>query len=245
VFIETRTRSIIKSISWRVLATLVTMSLVYIFFRRLDLAAAVGGLEVVIKMLIYFIHERVWNKIKFGRREIPSFAVWLTGLPLSGKTTIGDSVYEKLRKEGIKVQRLDSKDIRVLLPEVGYTRGERNLHIKRVGYLVSILEKNGVSSVASFISPYKESRDFVKQNVKNFIEVYIKAPVEVCMKRDKRGMYKRALNGEIKNFTGISDVYEEPQNPDIIIDTEKLSIDKAVEKIYNYLRQRFLNNGRL
>ena len=81
MFIETRTRSIIKSISWRILATLVTMSLVYIFFRRLDLAATVGGLEVVIKMLIYFIHERVWNKIKFGRREIPSFAVWAHRAP--------------------------------------------------------------------------------------------------------------------------------------------------------------------
>ena len=118
------------------------------------------------------------------------------------------------------------------------------MHIKRVGYLASILEKNGVSSVASFISPYKESRDFVKQNVKNFIEVYIKASIEVCMKRDKRGMYEKALKGEIKNFTGISDVYEEPQNPDIIVDTEELSPNEAAEKIYNYLKQKFLNGGR-
>jgi adenylylsulfate kinase len=221
MFLESKTRSIIKAISWRIIAELVTVSLVYIFFRRFDLALALGGLEIVIKMIVYFIHERIWDRVKFGRKEIPAFVVWITGIPLSGKTTIGNALYEKLQKEGIKVQRLDSKDVRALFPEVGYTKEERNEHIKRVGYLASILERNGVSSVASFISPYKESRDFVRKNIKNFVEIYTKASAEICMKRDKQGIYEKALKGEIKNFTGISDVYEEPQNPEIIINTEE------------------------
>ena len=245
MYIETKTRSILKAVSWRVLATLTTMSLVYIFFRRLDLAAAVGILEAAIKMLVYFVHERIWNKIKYGKKEIPSFVVWFTGLPLSGKTTIANLVYEKLKKDGIKVQRLDSKDVRSLFPGVGYTREERNRHIKRVGHLVSILEKQGVSSIASFISPYKESREFVRNLVKNFVEVYVKASVEACMQRDKSGLYARAIKGEIKNFTGISDVYEEPVKPDIVLDTEKISPEVAAKIVYDYLRNKFIKNGRL
>ena len=245
MYIETKTRSIIKAISWRILATLTTMTLVYLFFHRLDLAAAVGVLEAFIKMVVYFLHERVWNRIKYGRKEIPSFVVWFTGLPLSGKTTIANLVYEKLKKDGIKVQRLDSRDVRSLFPEVGYTREERNRHIKRVGHLVSILEKQGVSTVASFISPYKESREFVRKLVKNFVEVYVKASVEACMKRDKRGLYERAIKGEIKNFTGISDVYEEPVKPDIVLDTEKISPEIAAGIVYDYLKNRFIKNGRL
>lgn len=245
MYIETKTRSIIKAISWRILATLTTMTLVYLFFHRLDLAAAVGVLEAFIKMVVYFLHERVWNRIKYGRKEIPSFVVWFTGLPLSGKTTIANLVYEKLKRDGIKVQRLDSKDVRSLFPEVGYTREERNRHIKRVGHLVSILEKQGVSTVASFISPYKESREFVRKLVRNFVEVYVKASVEACMKRDRSGLYERAIKGEIKNFTGISDVYEEPVKPDIVLDTEKISPEVAAGIVYDYLKNRFIKNGRL
>ena len=248
MFIETKIRSIIKSISWRILATLTTISLVFIFFHRIDMALELGGVEVVAKMLIYYFHERAWGKIKFGRVEILPFVVWLTGLPLSGKTTIGDYLYTMLRKEGIKVQRLDSKEVRALFPETGYTREARHEHIKRIGYLTRILEQNGVSSVASFISPYKESRDFVKKNTKNFVEVYIKASLEACMKRDSMGIYKKALKGEIKNFTGISDVYEEPTEPtepNITINTEELSPEEAAKKIYMYLKQKFLNTGRL
>ena len=245
MFVETKMRSIIKAISWRVIAELVTISLVYIFFHRFDLALALGGLEIVIKMIVYFIHERIWDRVKFGRKEIPAFVVWLTGLPLSGKTTIGNYLYTMLRKEGIKVQRLDSKEVRALFPETGYTREARHEHIKRIGYLTRILEQNGVSSVASFISPYKESRDFVKKNAKNFVEVYIKASLEACMKRDSIGIYKKALKGEIKNFTGISDVYEEPTEPNITINTEELSPEEAAKKIYTYLKQKFLNTRRL
>ena len=245
MYIETRTRSVLKAISWRVLATLTTMSLVYIFFRRLDLAAAVGVLEAVIKMIVYFVHERIWNKIKYGKKEVPAFVLWFTGLPLSGKTTIANGVYEKLKKEGIKIQRLDSKDVRSLFPEVGFSREDRNRHIKRIGHLVSILEKNGISSVASFISPYKESRDFVRKQVKNFIEIYVKASVEACMKRDKNGMYEKALKGEIKNFTGISDVYEEPVHPDLVIDTDKVSPEEAINTVFGYVKNKFLKNGRI
>ncbi len=245
MFIETKIRSIVKSISWRILATLTTVSLVFIFFHRIDIALELGGVEIVAKMFIYYFHERAWDKIKFGKVAISPFVVWLTGLPKSGKTTIGNNLFRLLQKEGIKVQRLDSKEVRALFPETGFTREARDEHIKRIGYLTSILEQNGVSSVASFVSPYKESRDFVRKNTKNFVEVYVKASVETCIKRDKEGMYERALKGEIINFTGVSDVYEEPTEAEIVVDTEKLTPDEAAQKIYKYLKKKFLNVRRL
>ena len=190
------------------------------------------------KMFFYFFHERAWDKIGFGRKEFEPFVIWLTGLPSSGKTTIGNNVFKRLKALKIKVERVDSHQIRHLFPEAGFTREERNRHIKRVGHLVSVLEKNGICAVASFISPYAESRDFVKGLCKNFIEIHIKAPVDVCIKRDSKGLYKRAMNGEIANFTGVSDIYEEPKGPDISIDTEKKSVDEATELILQYILRR-------
>lgn len=240
MFIETKLRSILKTVSWRFLATCTTVLLVFIFFGKLALATVVGVLESVLKMTLYFLHERMWNKVKFGRKEIPAFVLWFTGLPFSGKTTVADRVYERLAKAGIKVERLDSHQVRNLFPEAGYTREERNRHIRRVGHLASVLERNGVSVIASFISPYNESRNFVRSLCKNFVEVYLKASVETCMKRDYKGLYEKAKRGEIANFTGVSDVYEEPQTPELVIDTEKHTIDESVDIILNYLKGKFL-----
>ncbi len=242
MYLETKSRSILKAISWRVLATLTTVVVVYIFFGRLDLAAAVGIVESSSKIFLYFIHERLWNKIKFGKKEITPFVIWLTGLPLSGKTTIGDLVYEELKKMGIRVERLDSKDVRALFPKAGFTRDERMVHLSRVAHLASILEKNGVSVIASFITPYKEARDFARNICKNYVEVYVKASLETCMKRDYKGLYEKAIKGEIPNFTGISDIYEEPISPDIVIDTEKTDPEKAKEIILNYIKTNFIRH---
>jgi len=238
---ETNKRSIVKGITWRVVATTTTMIIVYLFFGRLDLAIATGLLESVLKIGLYWGHERVWYKVRWGRNRIEPFNLWFTGLPLSGKTTIADLVYKRLETFNIPMERIDSKDIRELLPNIGFTREERNSHIGRIGHLIKTLQKNSISTVASFVSPYKESRKQIRNMVKNNIVVYIKADIETCKQRDTKGKYIKALSGEYKNFTGISDVYEEPEHAEIVIDTDKVSVDVAADEIINYIKKRYLN----
>ncbi len=241
MIIETKFRSLAKAITWRVIATLTTVVLVYLFFGKLELAAAVGGIEVVLKLLFNFLHERAWLIIKFGRKKVDPFVLWFTGRPLSGKKTIADMVYNELSRGDLEVSRLSGQGVRELFPEVGFTRQERIAHLKRVSHVVRMLEKNNVSVVASFISPYKEARQEINKMVKeNYIEIYVKASVDACKKRDKNGMYERAERGEIKNFTGISDVYEEPDSPVLVLDTEKYSNQECSEQVLNYVNNSLL-----
>ena len=237
---ETNRRLIAKGISWRFVATGTTIIIVYIFFGRLDLAIVAGLLETIAKVALYWVHEKIWQKIKFGKKRIESFNLWFTGLPLSGKTTIANKVYEKLKKLDIPIERIDSKDIRELIPNVGFSREDRNRHMKRIGHLIQTLQKNSISTVASFVSPYKESRKIIRTMVKNNIVVYVKADVETCKKRDYKGVYEKALKGELKNFTGISDIYEEPQHAEIVIDTKTITPDEATEIIFQYVKRNYI-----
>ncbi len=237
---DTNRRSIAKGISWRVFATLATIIIVYLLFGKLDLAIAAGAIEVIAKIILYWAHERLWVNIKWGRKRIEPFNLWFTGLPLSGKTTIADKVYEELQKLDIPLERLDSRDIRELIPDIGYSREERNQHIKRIGHLIATLQNNAISTVASFVSPYRESRKTIHDMVKNSVIIYVKADVETCKERDYKGIYKKALKGELKNFTGVNDIYEEPQNADIIIDTDKMSADEACRIIVKYIKKRYI-----
>jgi len=239
---ETNKRSIVKGISWRIVATTTTIFIVYFFFGRLDLAIAAGIIETVLKVALYWAHERVWMKVRWGKKRIEPFNLWFTGLPLSGKTTIADAVFKELQKLDIPLERLDSKDIRELIPNIGFSREDRNRHMKRVGYLIKTLQNNSISTVASFVSPYRESRKAIREMVKNNVIVYVKADIETCKMRDYKGVYEKALNGELKNFTGVNDDYEEPQYADIVIDTDKISIDEAVKIILNYIKLNISKN---
>lgn len=233
---ETNTRSLVKGFSWRLVATTTTIIIVYVFFGRLDLAIAAGALEWVAKILLYWAHERAWFKVRWGRKKIEPFNLWFTGVPLSGKTTIADGVYKELEKLDIPIERLDSRDIRELIPNIGYTREDRNKHMLRVGHLIKTLQKNSISTVASFVSPYKESRKTIRTMVKNNIVVYVKADIESCKKRDNKGKYLKAISGEYKNFTGVSDIYEEPEHAEIVIDTDKISEVEAIDIIVKYVK---------
>ncbi|WP_456458100.1 adenylyl-sulfate kinase [Nitratifractor sp.] len=237
---DTNRRSVVKGLSWRVVATSTTTAIVYVFFDRLDLAIAAGMIETVLKVGLYWGHERIWHKIRWGREQIEPFNLWFTGLPLSGKTTIADLVYEKLRLLQVPIERIDSSDVRKLIPDIGYSREDRNRHMQRIGHLIQRLQNNSVSTVASFVSPYRESRKAIRQMVKNNIVVYVKADLETCKKRDYKGVYEKAERGELKNFTGISDVYEEPQHADIVIDTDKLSPEEAADIIVHYVRRHYV-----
>jgi len=164
-----------------------------------------------------------------------AFVLWLTGLSGSGKTTLADRIYEFISKKGLSVEKLDGDILRGFFPATGFTRQQRDEHIKRVGFMASMLEKHGVIVVASFISPYRNARQFVRDVCKNFIEVYVHAPLDVCEKRDVKGLYTRARAGQIKNFTGLDDPYEEPEKPDIIVNTNEQSVDESASVIIDFI----------
>ena len=240
MFKETNIRSIVKGISWRVVATTTTIIIVYFFFGRLDLAIAAGMLESIVKIALYWGHERIWHKVRWGKQKIEPFNLWFTGLPLSGKTTIANRVYEELEKFQIPLERLDSKEMRNVIPNIGFSREDRNRHMYRIGHLIKTLQNNSISTVASFVSPYKESRKAIREMVKNSVIVYLKTDIETCKKRDYKGVYKKALAGEYQNFTGVNDVYEEPQHAEIVIDTDETSIDESVVLIVEFIKKKYV-----
>ncbi len=171
--------------------------------------------------------------------EKPAFVLWFTGLSGAGKSTLADRVYERLTQSGRRIERLDGDSLRAAFPATGFSRKDRDEHIKRVGYMASRLEHHGVIVVASFISPYREARDFVRGLCRNFVEVYVDASLETCRKRDVKGLYKKAMAGQIQSFTGLDDPYEEPQHPEIVVKTDQQSIDQSEKTILDYI-QRYL-----
>ncbi|MFP4521713.1 MAG: adenylyl-sulfate kinase [Fibrobacterota bacterium] len=166
--------------------------------------------------------------------------LWFTGLSGSGKSTITELLYKKMEESGIKTEHLDGDVIRDMFPGTGFSREDRNAHIKRVGHMSSLLEKHGVFVLVSLISPFRESRDFVRGVCGNFVEIYVSTPLEECERRDVKGLYGRARKGEIKDFTGISSPFEPPEKPEIEIDTRDVSVDEAAEKVMKYIKEKFI-----
>jgi adenylylsulfate kinase len=224
---ETSTRSLVKAASWRLFGTLATTTIVYVLTGRLQFALIAGGLELTSKIVLYFLHERLWDRIPFGRKEVPPAVIWFTGLSGSGKTTVAQWVANDLRRRGFKVEHLDGDAVRDIFPNTGFTRPERDGHVRRVGYLASKLEAHGVFVVASFISPYRDSREFVRGLCNRFVEVYVSTPLEDCERRDAKGLYARARRGELKNVTGIDDPYEPPERPEVSFDARQMSVSDA------------------
>jgi len=158
--------------------------------------------------------------------------IWFTGLPCSGKTTIADRVAEVLREKGHKVERLDGDIVRKgLTSDLGFSKEDRDENIKRVTFVAKLLTRNGVKVLATFVSPYIERRRKSREEIGEFMEVYVRCSVEECIRRDVKGMYRKALAGEITGFTGVDDPYEEPPNPELILDTDKETVEESVQKV--------------
>lgn len=163
--------------------------------------------------------------------------LWFTGLSGSGKTTIARQVIARLEAEGRAVELLDGDAIREIFPATGFTRPERDAHIRRVGWVASRLERHGVIVVASLVSPYRESRDFVRGLCRDFREIYISTPFEECERRDVKGLYAKARKGEVKHFTGLDDPYEPPAKPALVIDTSTMTVDAAVRLVLSLVER--------
>ncbi|XWK86998.1 MAG: adenylyl-sulfate kinase [Phormidium sp.] len=165
--------------------------------------------------------------------------VWFTGLSGAGKTTISKAVEQELRSQGYLVEILDGDIVRQNLTKgLGFSKEDRDENIRRIGFVAHLLTRNGVIVLVSAISPYQEIRQEVKAKIGDFIEVFVNAPLEVCEKRDIKGLYKKARSGEIKHFTGIDDPYEAPSAPDVEcctdIETEAESVAKVLQKLQEY-----------
>ena len=170
--------------------------------------------------------------------EQQGFTLWFTGLSGSGKTTLAKLVEKELEAQGLKVERLDGDIVRQSLSrDLGFTKEDRDENIERVTFVAKLLTRNGVAVLTSFISPYRDVRARSREEIGNFIEVYCKAPLEALIERDVKGLYTKALRGEIENFTGISDTYEEPLHPEIICETDKESPEESAAKILAKLEE--------
>ena len=168
----------------------------------------------------------------------PGFTLWFTGLSGSGKTTLAKLVEKELEAQGLKVERLDGDIVRQSLSrDLGFTKEDRDENIERVTFVAKLLTRNGVAVLTSFISPYRDVRARSREEIGNFIEVYCKAPLEALIERDVKGLYTKALRGEIENFTGISDTYEEPLHPEVICETDIESPEESVAKILAKLEE--------
>jgi adenylyl-sulfate kinase len=164
--------------------------------------------------------------------------LWFTGLSGSGKSTLSQLVASRLRALGIKVEVLDGDIVRTLLCQgLGFSRDDREENIRRIGFVCELLSRNGVIAIAAAISPYRASRDELRKRIPNFIEIHMNCPVEVLIQRDVKGLYKKALSGEIKQFTGISDPYESPIAPELTIDSSSDSIESSVTRILRCLQE--------
>ena len=167
--------------------------------------------------------------------------MWFTGLSGSGKSTVSRLVAERLRAQGAKVELLDGDEVRLRLSKgLGFSKEDRDENIRRIGYLCELLSRNGVIAIAAAISPYRELRDELRARIPDFVEVYVECPLEVLAARDVKGLYKRALAGEVGNFTGISDPYEPPLQPDVVVRSDRESVDESVDKIWRELERRGL-----
>ncbi len=164
------------------------------------------------------------------------FTLWFTGLPCSGKTTLAKNVEEILLERGLNVELFDGDEIRTNLTKgLGFSKEDRDTNIRRVGYVCNLLTRNGVVAIAAVISPYDNVREEVRATIGRFIMIYLDAPLEELIKRDVKGMYKKALAGEIKNFTGIDDPYEVPEKPEVHINTAEETVEESTHKIIHTL----------
>lgn len=173
------------------------------------------------------------------------FTLWFTGLSGAGKSTIANLVAGELRTRGHNVEILDGDEVRTNLSKgLGFSKEDRDTNIRRIGYVCNLLARNGVIAISAAISPYREIRDEIRRSHQRFFEVYMKCSIEKLSERDVKGLYKKALAGEIKNFTGVSDPYEEPLNPELVLDSGTERVEQSLQKLLRTLEvANYVRNG--
>lgn len=252
-----RKRHIFKTITWRFTATLITVLVSWLLTKNVHIALNIGLVEVFIKMIAYYYHERIWfNRIRF-KKEIHKpnnvfpcselykhserekmlnqngVTLWFTGLSGSGKSTIALKVDEILRNKGFKTYILDGDNVRWgINADLSFNKNDREENIRRVSEIAKLFNDAGLIVISAFISPYEETREKAKTIIGEhaYKEIYVNTSLETCIDRDVKGLYEKAIQGKIKHFTGISDPYEEPQNPYITVDGNINTVENIEEQ---------------
>ncbi len=166
------------------------------------------------------------------------FTIWFTGLSGSGKSTLSEVIEQHMKALGRNVEVLDGDIVRTHLSKgLGFSREDRDTNIKRIGFVCNLLTRNGVICISAAIAPYRDARDWARKEIGNFVEVYVRCPIDVCRQRDVKGLYKLVDEGKIKNFTGVDDPYEEPLHPELIVETDKETVEESVARIFAKLTQ--------
>lgn len=173
------------------------------------------------------------------------FTLWFTGLSGSGKSTLSEMLHEEFKRRGYKVELLDGDIVRTHLSRgLSFSKSDRDLNIRRIGFVCDLLSRNGVIAMSAAISPYQSVREEVRELVEShgaaFVEVYTKCSLDELVRRDVKGLYKKALSGEIQNFTGVSDPYEEPENPEVLVESDHEPVEESFQKILKYLEEKEL-----
>jgi adenylyl-sulfate kinase len=166
------------------------------------------------------------------------FTIWFTGLSGAGKSTLSEIIEQRLRARGRNVEILDGDVVRTHLSKgLGFSKEDRDTNIKRIAFVCGLLSRNGVICISAAISPYREAREWAREHIGNFVEIYVKCPLDVCRERDVKGLYKLVDEGKIKNFTGVDDPYEEPEHPELVIETNKEDVEESVARIFAKLEE--------
>src|SRR5437763_3557163 len=166
------------------------------------------------------------------------FTIWFTGLSGAGKSTLSEAIEERLKARGRNVEILDGDIVRTHLSKgLGFSREDRDTNIRRIAFVCNLLSRNGVICISAAIAPYSEARAWARREIGNFVEVYVKCPIDVCRQRDVKGLYKLADEGKIKGFTGVDDPYEEPDHPELVVETDKETVEESVSRIISKLEE--------
>jgi adenylyl-sulfate kinase len=221
---------LIKAVVYRFYSSIITFLIAFIFTGNFLASLSIGIVDSLIKIFSYYFFDEVWAKLT-GFKTKPA-VVFLTGLSGSGKTTIAKALVEKYKKKGVVPVLLDGDEIRKVIHQTGFDEESRKKHNLNVGYMASLLESQGNVVIVSLISPYMDTRNEIRAMCNKFIEVYVCTDIEVCKQRDPKGLYAKAIAGEIKDFTGISAPYYAPENPEVLLDTAVSSITACADKIF-------------
>ncbi len=221
---------------YRCYSSSITICVAYYLTGNAKAAFSIGILDSVFKIFSYYLFDTVWHRI-VGFKAKPA-VIWLTGLSGAGKTTIANNLMEKFKSKSVVPVMLDGDEIRQAIRQTGFDRESRKKHNLNVGFIASLFEKQGNIVIVALISPYEDVRNEIRKMCTNFIEVHVSTELNVCIERDVKGLYKRAIAGELINFTGISDTYDVPSNAEVVIDTAQLSTEECATKIFNYYRRR-------
>tara|TARA_R110002074_G_scaffold167867_1_gene329120 strand:+ start:3276 stop:4010 length:735 start_codon:yes stop_codon:yes gene_type:complete len=237
--IDSTKRSVSKATTWKVLGFIILSLVTYAATGSIKQTSLVAVLYHFIMLLIYIFHEKLWNKVQWGKTS--GLFIQMTGMSGAGKTTLATAVGVSLKQKGIKLEIIDGDEYREnLCKDLGFRREDREENIKRLSFVGKVLGRNNVVCIMSAINPYSTTRNHIRKHILNSKLVYIKCNLEELKKRDTKGLYKRALlpDGDpdkVLNFTGISDPFDTPLKPDLVIETDALSIENSVAKIEKFI----------